>query len=53
LRFKASPSKKFTQDPILKKPNRKRAGGLAQGVGPEFKSQDCNLKKRKKRNSHR
>jgi hypothetical protein len=27
------------QDPILKKPFTKRAGGVAQGVGPEFKPQ--------------
>jgi hypothetical protein len=26
-------------DPILKKPMTKRAGGVAQGVGPEFKPQ--------------
>jgi hypothetical protein len=24
-------------DPILKNPSEKRAGGVAQGVGPEFK----------------
>jgi hypothetical protein len=26
-------------DPISKKPSQKRAGGVAQGVGPEFKPQ--------------
>jgi hypothetical protein len=26
-------------DPISKKPIKKKAGGIAQGVGPEFKSQ--------------
>jgi hypothetical protein len=26
-------------DPILKNPSQKRAGGMAQGVGPEFKPQ--------------
>jgi hypothetical protein len=26
-------------DPILKTPNTKRAGGVAQGIGPEFKLQ--------------
>jgi hypothetical protein len=26
-------------DPILKKKSRKRAGGVAQGIGPEFKPQ--------------
>jgi hypothetical protein len=33
---------------LEKNPSRKRAGGVAQGVGPEFKSQYC--KKEKKRN---
>jgi hypothetical protein len=28
-----------SQDPISKIPNTKRAGGVAQGVGPEFKAQ--------------
>jgi hypothetical protein len=35
----------------LKTPSQKRAGGVAQGVGPEFKPQDCkqtNKKKEKK-----
>jgi uncharacterized protein YdcH (DUF465 family) len=35
-------------DPLLKKPFTKRAGGVAQAVGPEFKSQ---YHKKKKRNS--
>jgi hypothetical protein len=26
-----------SQDPILKKHHKNRAGGVAQGVGPEFK----------------
>jgi hypothetical protein len=38
------PWENSSQDPILRK--KKRAGGVAQGVGPEFKAQDC--KKRKK-----
>jgi hypothetical protein len=33
----------------LEIPNTKRAGGVAQGVGPEFKPQYC--KKRKKENT--
>jgi hypothetical protein len=33
-----------SQDPILKIPNTKRTGGVAQGVGPEFKSQYCTKK---------
>jgi hypothetical protein len=42
LWFKASLGK---QDPILKKPNtKKRAGGVAQGIGPEFKPQYCKKK---------
>jgi hypothetical protein len=28
-------------------PNTKRAGGMAQGVGPEFKPQYCKKKKKK------
>jgi hypothetical protein len=29
-----------SQDPISKNPSQKRAGGVAQGAGPEFKPQD-------------
>jgi hypothetical protein len=29
----------------------KRAGGVAQGVGPEFKSQYCKRKKKKRKRS--
>jgi hypothetical protein len=32
----------------LKKPSLKRAGGVAQGVGSEFKPQYCQKKKKKK-----
>jgi hypothetical protein len=35
------------QDPISKIPNTKRAGGVAQSVGPEFKPQYCKKKKGK------
>jgi hypothetical protein len=28
-----------------KKPSQKRAGGMDQGIGPEFKSQSCKKKK--------
>jgi hypothetical protein len=39
------------EDPILKKnPSQKRAGTVAQGIGPEFKLQYCKKKKRKKKN---
>jgi hypothetical protein len=30
-----------SQDLISKKPSQKRFGGVAQGIGPEFKSQYC------------
>jgi hypothetical protein len=30
-----------SQDPISKKPSQKRADGVAQGVGPEFKPHYC------------
>jgi hypothetical protein len=32
--------------PYLKKPFTNRAGGVAQGVGPEFKPQYCKKKKK-------
>jgi hypothetical protein len=41
-----------SQDPISKKkqnnPSQKRAGGVAQGVGPEFKLQYHQKKKKRK-----
>jgi hypothetical protein len=36
-----------SRDPISKNPSQKRAGSVAQGAGPEFKSQ-CHQKKKKK-----
>jgi hypothetical protein len=33
------------RDPISKNPSQKRTGGVAQGVDPEFKLQDCKKKK--------
>jgi hypothetical protein len=36
------------EDPILKTPNTKRAGGAAQGEGPEFKPQYHKKKKKEK-----
>jgi hypothetical protein len=37
-------------DPVLKKNYHKnRAGGVAQGVGPEIKPQYCKKKKKKKK----
>jgi hypothetical protein len=37
--FEASPGRQFTRPYLKKNPSQKRAGGMAQGVGPEFKSQ--------------
>jgi hypothetical protein len=34
----------------LKKPSQKRAGGVARGVGPEFKPQWWKKKKKRERN---
>jgi hypothetical protein len=34
-----------SQDPVLKNPSQKRAGGVVQGVVPEFKTQFCKRKK--------
>jgi hypothetical protein len=35
-----------SRDPILKNTSPERAGGVAQGVGPEFKYQYCKKKKK-------
>jgi hypothetical protein len=37
-----------SQDPILEKPNIKRAGDVAQGVGPKFRPHYCKNKQTKK-----
>jgi hypothetical protein len=34
-----------SEDPILKNPSQKRAGGVTQDVGPEFKPQYCEKKR--------
>jgi hypothetical protein len=39
--FKASPGKYFLQPYLEKNASQKRAGGVAQGVDPEFKHQYC------------
>jgi hypothetical protein len=39
----------YLRNPILKNPNKKRAGGVYQGVGPEFKPQSHQKKKKKKK----
>jgi hypothetical protein len=36
-----------SQDPISKKTKQKTDGGVAQGVGPEFKAQHCKKKEKK------
>jgi hypothetical protein len=41
--FEASPGNSL-QNPILKNPSQKRTGGVVQGVGPEFKPQQCKKK---------
>jgi hypothetical protein len=35
-----------SRDPILKIPNTKKAGGVAQGIGPEFKPPFCKINKK-------
>jgi hypothetical protein len=37
------------RDPISKNPSQKRAGGVAEGVGPEFKPQYWKKKKKRKK----
>jgi hypothetical protein len=43
---------KSSSDPFSKNPSQKRAGGVAQGVGPEFKPQYRKKKKKRKRTAH-
>jgi hypothetical protein len=44
------PGQIVLQDPISKNPSQKRAGGVAQGKGPEFKPQYC--KKKRERDAY-
>jgi hypothetical protein len=44
LRFKTSPGKWFAGPYLEKIHHKKRADGVAQGVGPEFKPQHCKKK---------
>jgi hypothetical protein len=46
LQFEASLGKYLRRHYLEKNPSQKRAGGVAQGVGPEFKTQYHNNKKR-------
>jgi hypothetical protein len=39
IKFQSQPGQIVPQDLILKNPSQKRAGGVAQGVGPEVKPQ--------------
>jgi hypothetical protein len=53
IEVQSQPGEIGSRDPILKKPFKKRADGMAQGVGPEFKSQYCKKKKKKERKKER
>jgi hypothetical protein len=44
LRLEASPGKEFHDTIPRKSPSQKRAGGVAQSIGPEFKPQYCKKK---------
>jgi hypothetical protein len=39
MEVRSQPSQVVPRDPILKNSSQKSAGGVAQGVGPEFKPQ--------------
>jgi hypothetical protein len=43
LQFKTSPGKEFARPYLEKTLQKKRAGGVAQGVGPEVKSQQSKI----------
>jgi hypothetical protein len=46
IMVQSQPWTNSSHDPISKNPIKKRAGGVAQGVGPEFKPQYCKKKKK-------
>jgi hypothetical protein len=48
LQFEASTGKQFARPYLRKAHYNKGAGGVAEGVGPEFKSQYCKKKKKTK-----
>jgi hypothetical protein len=52
LQFEASQENSFTRPYLGKNPSHKRAGGVVQGVGPEFKPK-YHKKKKKGRHSNR
>jgi hypothetical protein len=43
--LKSAPNKWFARLYLEKKPSQKRAGGVSQGVGPEFKPLYCQINK--------
>jgi hypothetical protein len=45
IKVPSQPWANSSQDPILENPSQKRAGGMAQGVGPEFKPHYCKINK--------
>jgi hypothetical protein len=45
----SQPRQIVLQDAVLKKTLQKRVGGVAQGVGPDFKPQYCKKKKKKEK----
>jgi cell division septation protein DedD len=50
IKIQSQPRQIVCKTPISKKPfTKKRAGGVAQGIGPEFKPQYCKNKKNKKK----
>jgi hypothetical protein len=44
ITVQVQPGQNSSRDPISKKPITKKAGVVAQGIGPEFKSQYCRNK---------
>jgi hypothetical protein len=49
LRFEASLGKQFLRSYLKKTHHKKRAGGVAQAVGPEFKPRHCKEEKKRKK----
>jgi hypothetical protein len=48
-----SKPRQIVQETLSRKnPSQKRAGGVAQGIGPEFKPQYCKKKKKKKKKKY-
>jgi hypothetical protein len=49
IKFQSQPGQIVQETLSGKYPSQKRAGGVAQGIGPEFKPQYCKKKKNKER----